>query len=70
MAVKLKWELKSCINDFLTRLALTYCVFEVTVNGSSSFEIMSLSVSLIDVLSLFLVLLNIKFKSWALRVVS
>ena len=68
MAVKLKWELESYINDILTRLVVTYCVFEYIVNGSSSSEIISLSVSLIDVLSLFIVLLNHEFKSWALRV--
>ena len=50
MAVKLKWEVELCINDFLTRLVVTLCVFEFIVNGSSSSEIISLSVSLIDVL--------------------
>ena len=70
MAVKLKWELESCIKYFLTRLVVTYCVFKFIANESSSSKIISLSVSLIDVFSLFIVLLNIKFKSWALRVLS
>ena len=35
MAVKLKWEVESCINDFFTRLVVTYCVFELKVKESS-----------------------------------
>ena len=41
MAVKLQWELASCINVVLSRLVVTYCVFELIVNGPSSSEMLS-----------------------------
>ena len=66
MAVKLQWELASRTNVFLTRLVVTYCVFKLIVIGSSSSEMLSGSMSIFPVLSLFIMLLNNKFKSWAL----
>ena len=66
MAVKLQWELASFINVFLTRLVATYCAFELIVIESSSFEMLSWSMPIFAALLLLIMLLNNKFKSWAL----